>query len=78
MTKNKFSEELRKRLPQDAQNLPLTPVIHKTAKALARILTLHSEIEITLPNGEWGSCCQECQGFKFPCNTRLAIIEAMA
>jgi hypothetical protein len=78
MTKNKFSEELRKRLPQDAQNLPSMPVIDKKAKAFVMILTLHSEIEITLPNGEWGSCCQVCQGFKFPCNTRLAIMEAMA
>jgi len=78
MTKNKFSEELRKRLPQDAQNLPLMPVIDKKAKALAMILTLHRSVATTFPDGKDGESCIECYEMTFPCKTRLAIMEAMA
>jgi hypothetical protein len=37
------------------------------------VLELHKPQEITLPNGDWGSSCIECDGWFYPCPTIQAI-----
>jgi hypothetical protein len=41
--------------------------------ALRAVVELHSPQDITLPNGDWGSNCIECDGLFYPCPTILAI-----
>jgi hypothetical protein len=41
--------------------------------AIGAVLDLHTEQEITLPNGDWGSHCITCNGYEYPCRTVLAI-----
>lgn len=41
----------------------------KEWNALANVLDLHKPQEITLPNGEWGESCVECDGWNYPCKT---------
>ena len=41
--------------------------------ALLAVVELHKPQDITLPNGEWGINCIECDGLTFPCPTILAI-----
>ena len=41
--------------------------------ALRAVLELHKQQDITLPNGEWGTNCIECDGFFYPCPTIEAI-----
>ena len=36
---------------------------------IAAILELHKPIEITLPDGSWGYCCNHCDGRSYPCKT---------
>lgn len=33
------------------------------------LIELHKPQEITLPNGEWGINCAECDRLDYPCNT---------
>ena len=35
---------------------------------LMRLLKTHKPQEITLPNGEWGENCVECDGYEYPCD----------
>ena len=41
--------------------------------ALRAVVELHKPQEITLPNGEWGANCTNCDGYDFPCLTIQAI-----
>ena len=42
-------------------------------EALDRVQDLHSEQEITLPDGSWGLNCQHCDGWEYPCATIKAM-----
>jgi len=42
-------------------------------QALRAVVELHKPQEITLPNGEWGFNCAECDGYTYPCPTIHAI-----
>ena len=37
--------------------------------ALRAVVELHKPIEITLPDGSWGNCCNQCDGYVYPCQT---------
>jgi hypothetical protein len=41
--------------------------------ALRAVVELHKPQDITLPNGEWGSNCQRCDGWQYPCPTIQSI-----
>jgi len=41
--------------------------------ALRAAVELHKPQEITLPDGEWGANCIECDGYDYPCPTIQAI-----
>jgi hypothetical protein len=41
--------------------------------ALHAVIELHKQQDITLPNGEWGTNCIECDGLFYPCPTIEAI-----
>jgi hypothetical protein len=41
--------------------------------AIRDVLELHKPQEITLPNGDWGANCTECDGWEYPCPTIQAI-----
>jgi len=41
--------------------------------ALGAVLDLHTEQEITLPDGSWGKSCITCDGFNYPCRTVSVI-----
>lgn len=41
--------------------------------ALSAVAKLHKPQEITLPNGEWGMNCVECDDWDYPCNTIKTI-----
>jgi len=41
--------------------------------ALLAVVELHKPQDITLPNGEWGINCVECDGLFYPCLTIQAI-----
>jgi hypothetical protein len=41
--------------------------------ALRAVVELHKSQDITLPNGEWGINCVECDGLFYPCLTIQAI-----
>ena len=41
--------------------------------ALRAVVELHKPQEITLPDGEWGSNCVQCDGWEYPCLTIQAI-----
>jgi len=47
---------------------PETPYL-----ALRAVLELHKPQDITLPNGDWGNNCIECDGLFYPCPTIQAI-----
>jgi len=49
---------------------------HQSFIALVDIVKLHKPQEITLPNGEWGDCCVECDGLNYPCSTIRFIEKA--
>jgi hypothetical protein len=53
--------------------LEFKSAIHRGIDALIGVLNLHIEQEITLPNGEWGSNCKECDGWEYPCKTIQVI-----
>lgn len=44
-----------------------------THRALRAAVELHKPQEITLPDGEWGANCIECDGYDYPCPTIQAI-----
>ena len=46
--------------------------------ALRAVQDLHAAQEITLPDGEWGVNCLECDGYSYPCNTIKVIIKEIA
>ena len=50
----------------------------KNYAALRAVLDLHSTQKITLPNGEWGVNCIECDGYSYPCKTVQIIIKEIA
>ena len=37
------------------------------------VLELHKPQEITLPDGNWGISCIECDGYSYPCTTVKSI-----
>jgi hypothetical protein len=41
--------------------------------ALRAVVELHKPQDITLPNGDWGANCTECDGWEYPCPTIQAI-----
>jgi hypothetical protein len=41
--------------------------------ALRAVVELHKPQEITLPDGEWGTNCEHCDGLIYPCPTIQAI-----
>ena len=41
--------------------------------ALRAVVKLHKPQDITLPNGDWGTNCIECDGLFYPCPTIEAI-----
>lgn len=45
--------------------------------ALLAVVELHKPQEITLPDGEWGANCIECDGYDYPCPTIQAIEEEL-
>lgn len=47
--------------------------ITKQYHALRAVMELHKPQEITLPNGEWGTGCVECDNWYYPCATIQAI-----
>ena len=46
--------------------------------ALRAVVELHKPQDITIPNGEWGSNCIECDGWVYPCQTIQTIEEELA
>jgi hypothetical protein len=46
--------------------------------AINAVIELHKPQEITLPNGEWGTNCIECDGWIYPCPTVQAIERELA
>jgi len=46
---------------------------NKSFSALRAVVELHKPQDITLPNGEWGANCIECDGYDYPCPTIQAI-----
>ena len=42
--------------------------------ALKSVIELHKQQDITLPNGEWGINCINCDGLFYPCPT-IQVIE---
>jgi len=53
----------------------LTGLVSKNQRALTRIAELHKLQEITLPNGEFGLNCTECNSKVYPCNTVYICLE---
>ena len=52
---------------------------HRTPyEALRAVMQLHRPQSITLPNGEWGSNCLQCDGFIYPCPTVDVIAQELA
>jgi hypothetical protein len=49
----------------------------KLSKVIGQILYLHKPIIITLPDGSWGHCCDQCHGYVFPCKTIEAIQDGL-
>jgi hypothetical protein len=45
----------------------------KGYNALRAVVELHKPQEITLPDGEWGANCIECDGYDYPCPTIQTI-----
>jgi len=41
--------------------------------ALCEVVKLHKPQDITLPNGDWGTNCTQCDGWEYPCPTIQAI-----
>ena len=41
--------------------------------ALRAVVGLHKPQDITLPNGDWGTNCTQCDGWEYPCPTIQAI-----
>jgi len=41
--------------------------------ALRAVVELHKPQDITLPNGDWGANCTECDGWEYPCPTTQTI-----
>lgn len=60
-------EEIKEKL----QNLYF--IYNKPIVILLAILELHKPIDITLPNGEWGTGCKDCDNWDYPCLTVQAI-----
>lgn len=50
---------------------------YKLDNALRQVVELHSEQEVTLPDGEWGILCDHCSEYGvyvfYPCKTIRAI-----
>jgi hypothetical protein len=46
---------------------------YKPKSALRAVVELHKPQDITLPNGDWGANCTECDGWEYPCPTIQAI-----
>lgn len=46
--------------------------------ALRAVLELHKQQDITLPNGEWGTNCIECDELSYPCLTIKVIEKELA
>ena len=65
MGRNWAKYELTKKRKERLYYWPIT----RLQFILIRITTIHSEQEITLPNGDWGSNCVICGGHKYPCGT---------
>jgi hypothetical protein len=51
----------------------ITEESQKFADALRAVVELHKPQDITLPNGDWGANCTECDGWDYPCPTIQAI-----
>ena len=47
--------------------------LRQLVDALRAVVELHKPQEITLPDGEWGANCIECDGYDYPCPTIQAI-----
>jgi hypothetical protein len=47
-------------------------------EALRAVMQLHRPQSITLPNGEWGSNCSQCDGLTYPCATVEVIAKELA
>ena len=45
----------------------------KLLRVLGKIVELHKPIVITLPDGSWGHCCDQCDGYVYPCQTIEAV-----
>ena len=46
----------------------------KCTDLMIQIIRLHKPQEITLPNGEWGTNCAECNNeWNYPCRTIYLI-----
>jgi hypothetical protein len=44
---------------------------------LRAVVELHKPQEITLPNGEWGTNCVECDDLFYPCPTIQTIVREL-
>ena len=71
MGKNWAKYELTKKNIDGLYHWPAT----KSVSVLRKIIKIHSEQEITLPNGDWGSNCKICDGFVYPCGTLRIIFK---
>lgn len=47
----------------------------KYVSVLRKIVQIHKEQEITLPNGDYGSNCIICDGYLYPCATLRIIFK---
>jgi len=41
---------------------------------LRLLYLMHSPVEVTLPNGEWGYACDICGNYGFPCDTSKLVL----
>lgn len=57
----------------DSNNFRKSRTLETPYIALRAVMELHRPQDITLPNGEWGITCFECQGWDYPCLTIQAI-----
>ena len=55
----------------------LITVLQKHSKALELVVELHKSQDITLPDGDWGMNCVECDGFRYPCRTMQIIYKEL-
>lgn len=51
-------------------------LICNNAEPLKAVAELHAPCEITLPNGEWGVGCIECNTFDYPCKTMKVLVNS--